>query len=90
MLRIADAPGTDPPGHRYRALADQLARLGTDDRCAQNSVVPASRGFCDILAIHVGIVRKSETQKQIADKVRVVAIASISAMPLKASWSPAQ
>ena len=54
------------------------------------SVVPAFRGFCDILAIHVEIVRKSGTQKQIADKVRAVAIASISAMTLKASWSPAK
>jgi hypothetical protein len=36
VLRIADAPGTDPPGHRHRDLADQLARLSTDDRRPQN------------------------------------------------------
>ena len=47
----------------------------------KTSVATASRGFCDILAIHVGIVHKSSSQKPTANSMRTVVIASISAMP---------
>ena len=54
----------------------------------RTSVAQASRAICDIFATNVEIVRKSVSQKQTADNVRVVAISSISAMPRLAGGKP--
>ena len=54
----------------------------------RTSVAQASRAICDIFATNVEIVRKSVSQKQTADNVRVVAISSISAMPQLAGGKP--